>query len=507
MKIYQIEQVIVERNNLWAELQKYVEEEAIKHQAHEIEENLFKRLLSIGKRLLAEVFIRFGTGKMTGSLANRGNEILPYHKTESRQYRSIFGVVEISRAIYWKKGFKSICPLDSHFNLPRRSYSHLLIKWAQDGVAEGPYDEGIQRIYNIFGLQLWKKSQEELSQEVSRDVDQFYKEQLPIDETIEGSIIVVTADCKGVIMIPKERSEQTQTKAQQQVKARDSRGRKGLKKDAVVTSDYSINPEVRTPEEVLERLMRSESKQEHQKRQDEAKARRKRGESKPREPINKKVMASLQGKALAFEDLADRIAKRDLLGEKKIFLQIDGAKSLEKGLLKEFEKRGWAHRIIGVALDIIHVMEYLWDLSTALYGEKSQKRIAWVRKQGLQILQGRVGYVIGGLRQMLTKNSALSAVRKRAIAKTITYFTNHKHMMKYAEYLALGMPIATGVIEGTCRSLVKDRVERSGMKWTHKGAQAVLNLRALKRNEDWEAYWDFYLKNEHDRMYGHGKAA
>lgn len=142
-----------------------------------------------------------------------------------------------------------------------------------------------------------------------------------------------------------------------------------------------------------------------------------------------------------------------------------------------------------------------------LFMEKNLKRVAWVRKQGLQILRGRIGYVIGGLRQMLTKNPSLSSAQKRAIEKTITYFDNHKHMMRYAEYLAQGLPIATGVIEGACGSLVKDRVERSGMKWTHKGAQAVLNLRALKRNEDWESYWDFHLKNEYDRMYGHMKAA
>jgi hypothetical protein len=503
--IYQIEQVIVDRNKLWTDLQKYVETKAAQHPAHEVEESLFKQLLSLGKSLLQEVFIRFGTGKSETQIINKDSEILPYHKTASRQYRSIFGVIEISRAIYWKKGFTSICPLDAHFNLPERSYSHLLIKWAQSGVAEGPYDEEIQRIYNIFGLQLWKRGQEKLSQEVAIDVEQFYKEQPPTEEENEGSLIVATTDCKGVVMVPKERSKLTQAKAEQQAKTRDCRGRKGLKRDAVVTADYSINPEVRTPEEVLELLMRAHTKEQRQEKKKEEKAIRKRGDPMPREPINKKVMASLEGKTSAFEDLADRIAKRDSLCVKKIFIQVDGAKSLEKGLLKEFGKRGWTNRIAGVALDIIHVMEYIWELSTALYGEKSQERIAWVRKQGLKILQGKVGYVSGGLRQMLTKQEGLSSAKKRAIEKVITYFDNHKHMMKYDEYLAKGFPIATGVIEGACGSLVKDRAERSGMKWTHKGAQAVLNLRALKRNGDWESYWDFHLKNEQERVYGHIK--
>lgn len=305
-------------------------------------------------------------------------------------------------------------------------------------------------------------------------------------------------------MVPRERSEQTQNKSQQKTKARDGRGRKGLKRDAVVTADYSINPEVRTPQEVLELLMKSQTKEQRKTVKEELKAKRLRGKPKPRQPVNKKVMASLEGKASAFEDLADRIEKRDPSGTKQIFLQIDGAKSLEKGLLKEFEKRSWTDRIIGVALDIIHVMEYIWELSTLLHGEKSKERVIWVEKQTLALPEGKVGYVIGGLRQMLTKGyHRLKNSQKKAIQKVITYFDNHKHMMKYNKYLEKGLPIATGVIEGACGSLVKDRMERSGMKWTHKGAQAVLNLRALKRNDDWESYWDFYLKNEHKRLYGH----
>ncbi|MFQ5796026.1 MAG: hypothetical protein ACE5JP_13390 [Candidatus Bipolaricaulia bacterium] len=74
-------------------------------------------------------------------------------------------------------------------------------------------------------------------------------------------------------------------------------------------------------------------------------------------------------------------------------------------------------------------------------------------------------------------------------------------MMRYDAYLAAGYPIATGVIEGTCGSLVKDRTDRSGMKWTRQGVQAVLDLRALKRNGDWEAYWEYHIEKEHQRLY------
>ena len=74
-------------------------------------------------------------------------------------------------------------------------------------------------------------------------------------------------------------------------------------------------------------------------------------------------------------------------------------------------------------------------------------------------------------------------------------------MMHYDEYLRCGYPVATGVIEGACGCLVKDRTGCSGMKWTHKGVQAVLDLRAVKQNGDWEEYWTYHVKQERERLY------
>ena len=181
---------------------------------------------------------------------------------------------------------------------------------------------------------------------------------------------------------------------------------------------------------------------------------------------------------------------------------IDGEPALEFGLEKAFFERGWKGRVAGVCFDIYHVMEYVWEAGTALHGEKNPERIKWVRKQALAILEGRVGRVIGALRQTLTKRSGdLSKSKKRSLQKAITYFENHRHMMRYDEYLSAGYPIATGVIEGACGSLVKARMDGSGKRWTRKGAQTVLHLRALKRNDDWEDYWSYRIERERQRLY------
>jgi hypothetical protein len=74
--------------------------------------------------------------------------------------------------------------------------------------------------------------------------------------------------------------------------------------------------------------------------------------------------------------------------------------------------------------------------------------------------------------------------------------------MRYDEYLARGWPIGTGVVEGACGHLVNARMEQSGMRWTTGGAQAVLELRAVRLNGHWEAYGEFHRRQHHHRLYG-----
>ncbi len=75
-------------------------------------------------------------------------------------------------------------------------------------------------------------------------------------------------------------------------------------------------------------------------------------------------------------------------------------------------------------------------------------------------------------------------------------------MMAYDKYIKAGYPIATGLVEGACGSFVKDRMEQSGMRWTIKGAQAVLNVRAIKKNDDWNEFWKFYTNTKKRKIYG-----
>ncbi len=154
-----------------------------------------------------------------------------------------------------------------------------------------------------------------------------------------------------------------------------------------------------------------------------------------------------------------------------------------------------------LVLDIIHVCDYLWDSATALVGEKSPERTPWVRRHLERILSGQTAAVITVLEQE-AKQPERTATQVAALRTTIGYYQRNLPYMQYDVYLARGWPIGTGVVEGACGHLVKDRMEQAGMRWTKAGAQAMLDLRAVRLTGDWDAYWAFHRQKEHERLYG-----
>lgn len=470
------------------EIANYFSNEAMNQSLHDVESHLFKSLLKLGGILLNSFLVQKGNGEKD-FLVNASGEKLPLHSVKERKYLSIFGDIKISRAYFWKSGEQGIFPLDAELNLPAQEYSYLLNKWIQSRVTEEPYQQAIESICDLLDLKVAKRTVQQITSNASQEVENFYIQKRNFED--EGSHLVAQVDCKGVIMIPKERSEV----ASKEESIRRAKGvsKKGIRRDAVVTADFSIDPISRTPEELLEGLMLINS--DRKKEKTEAKMK------KTRNLKNKQVAATMFGKEKAFKDLADRLESRDPQGKKPIFILIDGAPSLEKGFKKEFQKRGWKSRVQGYCLDIVHATEYLWDASTALYGETSPQRIYWVRSALLKVLNSKVKTVLRELNKKIISGT-LSDFVVRRLTRTITYFENHKHMMDYKRYLKEGYPIASGAIEGACNTLVKDRTDRSGMQWTKRGAGSVINLRSVKCNKDWNEYWDYYIEKQAQKLYG-----
>ena len=496
MEIYTLEALRVKQKEIFQQISEYVQGKALDQDLYSVEKELFERLLILGRVFLSEVIARHGTGKTDGPVKVE-DEVLPYHLEKEKTYLSIFGEIKINRAYYWQEAKRGYHPLDAELNLPSRRYSYLLSEWVQSLVVEEPYEKAVERVAKVLGIPVTKLGQESVAREASAYFEEFYRQKPAFEAETEGSVIGVEADGKGVRMISSEKPE-----VSKEEKARRGKGEKsgGLRRMAVATADFSFNPSPRSAAEMVKVLMKENVEQRRVQSRTEREKRRIEGAKEPRRALNVQVAAEMGGKQRAFEELARRVRKRDPEGEKKIIVLLDGEKALEDQLCLSFAKAGLEEQVEAVVLDIMHVMSYLWEAGTALQGEQGRERTAWVRGRALAILEGRAGRVIGGLRQILTKQELRSS-QKKALNKAITYFENHRHMMAYDRYLAAGYPISTGLIEGTCGSLVKDRADRSGSRWSSEGVQAVLNLRAVTKNGDWDEYWSYYMANEHERLY------
>ena len=149
---------------------------------------------------------------------------------------------------------------------------------------------------------------------------------------------------------------------------------------------------------------------------------------------------------------------------------------------------------------MLHVLEKLWAVSYVFHPEGSPEAREFVRERILRILRGEVSQVVKGLRQMATKRK-LKGQRRKTILNVSAYCYRNRSRMRYDHYLRNGYPIASGSVEGACKNLVKDRMERSGMRWTPPMAEAMLQLRAVYLSDDFEDYWHYHIDEDQKRLY------
>ena len=152
--------------------------------------------------------------------------------------------------------------------------------------------------------------------------------------------------------------------------------------------------------------------------------------------------------------------------------------------------------------DLLHVTPRLWQAAHVFHEEGGPETEEFVRDRLLRVLQGEAAGVIRGLREMATKRG-LKGAKKQTIRTVCAYLEANRERMRYDEYLKAGYPIATGVVEGACRHLIKDRMERAGMHWTVGGAQAMLDVRSIHVSGLWEAYQQYRIERETERLYPH----
>lgn len=348
-------------------------------------------------------------------------------------------------------------------------------------VVRGSFDAAVEAVSETTGAHVPKRQAEQLAVRSAVDFDPFYSQAEALEEDSPGSVLVLSVDGKGVVMREQDLRESTRKaakKRKRKLPSKRSKGEKnGSKRMATVAAVYTIEPYVRTPQQVVAQIMNNVRLVEPKR---------------PR-PQNKRVWASLKKEAeeviaSAFEEALRRDPER-----KKHWVAVVDGNETQLTLLRKYAKK---HGVkMSIVLDLMHLLSYLWKAAHVFHEEGSQESERWVSERLLEILHGRAGLVAGGMRRSATLRGLEEQARK-PVDSCATYILNHKAFVDYESYLSNGWPVCSGVIEGTCRHLINDRMDLTGARWRLEGAEAVLRLRSIYASGDFEDYWRFHEKQE-----------
>jgi hypothetical protein len=402
----------------------------------------------------------------------------------TRPLMTTVGRVEVERFAYSARGSDARMPLDAELSLPKYIYSHKVCRRIAEYAAEMSFEKA-RRFSDTMGAPIPQRQAEELAARAATDFEAFYASR-PSTPATTDDLLVLSFDGKGIVMRKEALREATRKAAEARKPRLDKRRSKGepahLKRMAEVGAIYDVEPFIRTRYDVVFEL--------HKKGPKPAKP-------KPRAQ-NKRLWASVEREQLnVIVEGFQEALRRDPEKKRRWIVLVDGNPEQ-----LDTVKRCARYMGVGITIvfDVIHVLEYLWKAGLCFNDEGSKELEEWVEERFLNILDGRVGDVAGGIKRSATKRGLEKAERKNADA-CARYLLNHKEYMRYDEALKAGFPIATGVIEGACRSVVRDRMDITGARWGLKGAEAILKLRSLKASGDFDAYWDFHLEQEHKRVH------
>jgi hypothetical protein len=439
--------------------------------ADRVERDLWRGMLRLGRRLLQLFFSVQSEREKKQKQWEEAGKAYDYMGQPTRTYISLFGSVEVKRVYYWRKGVGGKHPLEAALSLPERSYSDCVQELIEGLEVWIPQERCLELIKETFELDIPKRSLQAGSSDHAQYVAAYYEQRAAPPTAEADRILVASADGKGIPMTRQDSPP---------VQARRGKGeKKTATREATVTAVYSIAPYVRTADDIIRALLSEKQEGEPAKERPQ--------------PTGKQVFGTLLGKQAACKHLAQQVAKRDIEQLSERVALTDGSPSLQARMSEHLPD-------FTLILDIIHATEYLWEAANALLGETNPFREVWIEDALRCLLEDDHETLFMHLEYQIATPS-LAQNKVETLTKVLNYLRRNRPYMNYHVYLAQGWPIGTGVVEGTCRHLVKDRFELSGMHWSADGAQVMLGLRAVSLNGDWDNFHRFRRRQAHLARY------
>ncbi|MFJ8028715.1 ISKra4 family transposase [Streptomyces sp. NPDC096311] len=420
----------------------------------------------------------------------RGPEGRPRTWRESNHPRwltCVFGPVRVTRIAYRGRGLSNVHPADEALSLPAGRHSRGLARLAVLEAVRGSFDQAQAAIERRCGRVLGKRRLEELVVASAVDIAAYYTAKIPTPCTREMPV-VLQVDGKGVVMRPEALREATRRAAAKTAAA----GRRGRlapgekpnrKRMATVACVFDTAPAPRRPHDIVHPPGG-------------------RSESRPPRPGPKAerkwcTASVIRPPEQVITDAFAQAQARDPQHLRDWIVLVDGARHQLDLIQDEASRRDIR---LHVLLDFVHVAEYCWTAAHAFHPVGSREAETWAADKLTAILAGHADRAAA---EMTVQAAAerLPATRRAAVTTCHRYLTGHLDQLHYDTALAAGWPIATGAVEGACRHLIADRLDITGARWGLDGAEAVLRLRALITNGDFEDYWIFHTAREHQRLY------
>jgi hypothetical protein len=411
-----------------------------------------------------------GPDKVIRTRAERGH---------ARSLATVFGPVTVSRIAYRAPGAPNVHPADAQLNLPPGRHSHGLARMAVAAVVGGSFGQACVQVRARTGSALGKRQCEQLIRAAAADFAGFYAARRPPGGG-PGDVLALSCDGKGIVVLPSQLRPRTARAARQAVPRQDGRLSRGevrnRKRMAEIGAVFDVTPVPRTAGQILDPGPRPK------------------GPRAARKWITASVAADT---ATVVASVFAEAGRRDPLHQRPWIALADGNVHQLTRITAEARDRGIT---IAIICDFMHVLEYLWTAAWCFFPEASPQAGPWVRAQAAAVLHGRATSVAATIRARAA-TGALTAAQRKTAARTAGYLDAKAPYLDYPRALAAGWPITSGVIEGTCRYLVNDRMDITGARWTIATAEAVLQLRALHANGDLDAYWKHHLQQERRRTY------
>lgn len=451
-----------------------------------MEMDILHQLLRIGRSFLEHI-----VEEKLVQLEEQDFDINPKieHKNtggKTRNYLSLFGEMTICRPTMLTELAGNIFKLDELLQLPKGTkLSYTLQELIGENASENDFRESVRMLNKLLNLNLSAKTSARNADHLGSIVDRYY-EHKPADTEEDNVCFSASFDGKGVPKIKDTKEQKANPKA------RKGKGEKdGTMQMATVSVTSSFKPKERSVEAVIRGLMGSGlSKVEPDEKAIKTKPI---NDNRWHKKIHRRAFLADQQKAVDYGILD--IKRRMKNPKSRFVVPIDAGIGLEEKVLASVKAHGLESQFDGIILDIIHISEYVWKVGTAYFGEKSDKRSVWVKQTLTDILNSKTDQVIESFKVLKSK-ARLSKNKKDQIQKSITYFSNHKHKMDYKTFIEKGYPVSSALVESTCGHLVKERMEQSGMRWSSIGAQNIMDLRAVKLNEDVEGFMKFVIQEE-----------